>query len=116
MAYLATSLEINMLEKTNHLSRLFDFYHRLLTDKQKQYFIMYYHEDYSLQEIASFYNVSRNAIYDQLTITSDKLLEYEEKLLLLNKSIKREALIEDYLKTKDEKLLQDLLEMDEYYV
>ena len=43
-----------MLEKTNHLSRLFDFYHKLLTDKQKDYFIMYYHKDYSLKEIASF--------------------------------------------------------------
>ena len=116
MGYLVISLETDMLEKTNHLSRLFDFYHKLLTDKQKQYFIMYYHEDYSLQEIASFYKVSRNAIYDQLTITSEKLVEYEEKLQLLDKSLKREALIEAYLKTKDDTLLNELLGMDEYYV
>lgn len=116
MAYLVISSENNMLEKTNHLSRLFDFYHPLLTDKQKEYFIMYYHEDYSLQEIANFYDVSRNAIYDQLTITANKLQDYETKLQLLEKSLKKEALINQYLKTKDESLLQELLEMDEYYV
>ena len=105
-----------MLEKTNHLSRLFDFYHKLLTDKQKDYFIMYYHKDYSLQEIASFYNVSRNAIFDQLKITEEKLLEFEEKLKLLEKSLKKEELINEYLKTNNKELLKKLLEMDEYYV
>lgn len=105
-----------MLEKTDHLNRLFDFYHTLLTEKQRAYFVMYYHKDYSLKEIANVYKVTRNAIYDQLSITIEKLEEYELKLNLLKKNIKKDQLIKKYLETKDETYLKELLEMDEYYV
>lgn len=105
-----------MIEKTNTHNRLFDFYHPLLTEKQRDYFIMYYHKDYSLQEIADFHKVSKNAIYDQLSITSQKMHEYEEKLHLVKKAQQRGYLINLYRATKEEHYLNTLLEMDEFYV
>jgi|SRR5690625_849644 len=64
------------------LNRLFDFYAPLLTDKQKEYMTLYYHEDYSLAEIATYAHVSRQAVYDNLKRTEQTLENYEKKLQL----------------------------------
>lgn len=61
---------------------LYDIYHNLLTDKQRMYFEDYYYADLSLSEIADNYNVSRNAVHDQLKRTVGELEEYENKLHL----------------------------------
>ena len=61
---------------------LYDIYHNLLTDKQRMYFEDYYYADLSLSEIADNYNVSRNAVHDQLKRTVSELEDYEEKLHL----------------------------------
>ncbi len=102
------------LKKISYYNNLFDFYQSLLTDKQRDYFIMYYEKDYSLKEIGDFYNISRNAVHDLLTSTIKKLEEYEKKLKLYSKSQKRIELYEKYLKTKDEKWLKKLMEGDGY--
>lgn len=75
------------LEKTNQMNALFDFYGPLLTEKQKEYVQLYYADDYSLGEIAEEFEVSRQAIYDNIKRTEKSLLEYEEKLHLLNNFI-----------------------------
>lgn len=64
---------------------LFDFYGSLLTEKQQEYFKLYYFEDYSLAEIAVDYDISRNAIHDQLKIAITKMNEFEDKLHLVSK-------------------------------
>ncbi len=48
-----------MLEKTNRINYLYDFYQALLTPKQSSYMALYYLDDYSLGEIAEEYDVSR---------------------------------------------------------
>lgn len=82
-----------MLEKTNRMNYLYDFYQALLTPKQSSYMALYYLDDYSLGEIAEEYNVSRQAVYDNIKRTEAMLEEYEEKLLLFEKFLKRSALI-----------------------
>lgn len=72
--------KMDILEKKEHLSNLFDFYESLLTSKQQEYFRYYYFDDLSLSEIANIYGVSRNAIYDVLQKTFSLLESYEEKL------------------------------------
>ena len=57
------------LEKTNRMNTLFEFYGSLLTDKQQEYLHLYYAEDYSLGEIASEFDVSRQAVYDNIRRT-----------------------------------------------
>ena len=64
------------------LSYLFDFYCKLLTEKQRDIFELYYFQDLSLGEIADYYNISRQAVYDVIKRTEILLYDYEEKLKL----------------------------------
>ncbi|OCA85467.1 hypothetical protein A8F94_11285 [Bacillus sp. FJAT-27225] len=82
-----------MLEKTTRINYLYDFYQSLLTEKQQSYMSLYYLDDYSLGEIAEEYDVSRQAVYDNIKRTEAMLEEYEEKLLLLQKFQERTALL-----------------------
>jgi uncharacterized protein len=84
---------MKMLEKTTRMNYLYDFYQALLTPKQQSYMSLYYLDDYSLGEIAEEYNVSRQAVYDNIKRTEAMLEEYEEKLLLLEKFQERKALV-----------------------
>lgn len=72
-------------EQREEIIRLYDTYGVLLTDKQKDYFENYYFDDLSISEIALNYNVSRNAVFDQIKRVISILIDYEEKLLFINK-------------------------------
>lgn len=74
------------------MNLLFDFYQELLTTKQKSYVSFYYLDDYSLGEIAEEFEVSRQAIYDNIKRTEESLEKYEEKLGMLRKYQQREKL------------------------
>ncbi|MFP7296103.1 putative DNA-binding protein [Neobacillus niacini] len=82
-----------MLEKTTRMNYLYDFYYSLLTPKQQSYMSLYYLDDYSLGEIAEEYDVSRQAVYDNIKRTEAMLEEYEEKLLLFHKFQERSKLL-----------------------
>ncbi len=104
---------MEVLDKKEQLNELYDLYESLLTDKQKLFFNLYYQEDYSLNEIATLYQVSRNAVFDHLKKVEDHLLNYETKLKLLNLKKQRETLISTYIETKDIKYIQELRKLDE---
>lgn len=80
------------MEDYIYYGELYDLYQQLLTDKQRAYFEDYYFQNLSLGEMAENYQVSRNAIFKQLHIVTDKLKEYEEKLQLLEKKRKLEEI------------------------
>ncbi|ELK45740.1 putative DNA-binding protein [Halobacillus sp. ACCC02827] len=84
-----------MLEKTTRINYLFDFYQSLLTPKQRNYMELYYLEDYSLGEISETFDVSRQAVYDNIRRTETMLEEYEKKLLLYEKFQKRQQVIKE---------------------
>ncbi|MCA0174336.1 putative DNA-binding protein [Bacillus sp. RAR_GA_16] len=83
-----------MLEKTMRINSLFDFYQSLLTPKQRNYMALYYLDDYSLGEIAEEFQVSRQAVYDNIKRTEQMIEEYEAKLLLFERYIRRQELLE----------------------
>ncbi|KAA1042805.1 putative DNA-binding protein [Macrococcus equipercicus] len=83
------------LNKTMRMNYLFDFYQGLLTDKQRNYLERYYLEDESLSEIAETFQVSRQAVYDNIRRTDELLEDYEQKLGLLKKFEQRKALLDD---------------------
>lgn len=86
--------EIKMLlEKTTRMNFLFDFYQALLTDKQRSYMELYYLDDHSLGEIAESYNISRQAVYDNIRRTEAMLEEYEDKLNLFEKFQQRQQVL-----------------------
>ncbi|AXI09056.1 putative DNA-binding protein [Oceanobacillus zhaokaii] len=82
-----------MLEKTNRVNYLLDFYQALLTPKQRNYMELYYLEDYSLGEISELFHVSRQAVYDNIKRTEAMLETYEEKLHLYEKFEQRLSII-----------------------
>ena len=83
-----------LLEKTTRMNFLFDFYQSLLTEKQRSYMHLYYLDDHSLGEIADEYEISRQAVYDNIRRTEAMLEEYEDKLQLFEKFQERQIVIE----------------------
>jgi len=78
-----------------YYSELFDYYGQLFTDKQKEYFIDYYFNNLTLQEIAENNDVSKNAVHKSIKDITEKLDYYESKLNLYNNKKKIEKLIEN---------------------
>lgn len=74
-----------MLQKILRITLLYDFYGALLTEKQRQCIEMHYLNDLSLAEIAEYFQVSRQAIYDILKRAVDILENYEQKLCLVER-------------------------------
>jgi len=83
-----------MLEKTNRINLLFDFYEPLLTEKQRTFLQLYFHDDYSLGEIAENFEISRQAVYEHIKRAEQTLRDYENKLQLLHKHEQRVKLRE----------------------
>lgn len=84
------------LKEMIEIGILLDYYKPLLTEKQKRYLIDYFEEDLSLSEIAQNYEVTRQAVYDNIRRGCKILRDYEEKL--------------NFYK-KDRKLYNELLEL-----
>jgi len=87
--------ESEALEKTNRINMLFDFYEPLLTDKQRMFLKYYFHDDYSLGEIASEFGISRQAVFEHIRRAEEVLENYEGRLGLLARHERLTALIEE---------------------
>lgn len=58
---------------------LFDFYGDILTEKQREYFDLYYNDDLSLSEIAEMSGISRQGVRDIILRAENTLKEIEQK-------------------------------------
>lgn len=98
------------IEKTNRMNALFEFYAALLTDKQMNYIELYYADDYSLAEIAEEFQVSRQAVYDNIKRTEKILEDYEMKLHMYSDYIVRGQIFDELASrySQDEYLQQKL--------
>lgn len=91
-----------MLEQTTEMNLLYDFYGSLLTEKQQKLLEMYYHEDWSLGEIAEHQGVSRQAVFEAIKRAQTTLTDLEEKLGLVKKHLERQRIAEELYKRLDE--------------
>lgn len=73
-------------EKDLRFSRLLDYYGDLLTDKQRDLIDLYYNEDFSLAEISEHEKITRQGVRDGIKHAEQRLLEFEEKLQLAERS------------------------------
>ena len=68
-----------MKNQTYRMTMLFDFYGELLTDRQKEFFDLYYNEDLSLSEIAENEGISRQGVRDVIVRAEAAMQEIEDK-------------------------------------
>ena len=99
----------NDLVKTLRMNYLLDFYQTLLTEKQRNYMELFYLRDYSLSEIAETFDVSRQAVYDNIRRTGDLVEDYEAKLNLYEKFEQRRKIYDDMKQT-----LNDSKKLEQY--
>ena len=92
-----------------YYTMLYDIYGSLLTDKQKEYFEDYYFKNLSLSELATKYNISRNAIHKQLKETIKRLENYEDNLRLAKKNEMLENIIETISDKELKRKLQEVI-------
>ncbi|GMA47599.1 putative DNA-binding protein [Tetragenococcus muriaticus] len=110
------------IEKTNRMNALFEFYATLLTKKQMNYMELYYADDFSLGEISEEFDVSRQAVYDNIKRTEKILEDYEYKLSMYSDYRVRNELLDQLAEYIEESyptdetltnLVRDLQEIDE---
>ena len=95
------------MEKNIEISILSQIYKNMLTEKQFEILDEYYNSDFSLSEIAENYNITRQAVRDNIKSGEIKLYDLEEKLGLMEKTKKQEEIIKninsklDNIKTED---------------
>lgn len=73
------------MERFVEQALLYDFYGELLTDNQKNVYEDVILNDYSLSEVAEERGISRQGVHDLIKRTNKSLMEYEEKLHLVEK-------------------------------
>lgn len=68
-----------MKNQAYRMTMLYDFYGELLTDRQQEFFDLYYNEDLSLAEIAENYGISRQGVRDVIVRAEGIMTEMEDK-------------------------------------
>jgi predicted DNA-binding protein YlxM (UPF0122 family) len=101
-----------MVDKIVEMGILFDFYGKLLSDRQYLAIELYYIHDLSLGEIGEELRISRQGVYDTLKRAENKLYEYENNLGLVKKFYSSHKNIENIVKVSIEikKLAEDINE------
>jgi len=74
-----------MVKKLVEIAILFDFYGKLLSEKQATVIDLYYNYDLSLAEIGEELGISRQGVYDILKRAEENLYQYEETLQLVHR-------------------------------
>lgn len=91
-----------MVEKLVEIGTLFDFYGKLLSDKQYLVVELYYIHDLSLAEIGDELSVTRQGIFDLLRRAEQKLYQYEKSLGLVKKFYSSHEEIRNIIKVSEE--------------
>lgn len=95
------------MEKNIEISMLCEIYKNMLTEKQAELLDQYYNKDFSLSEIAENYNITRQAVRDNIKSGENKLYDLEEKLKIKEKISNQKEIIENILKKLDEIKTED---------
>ena len=98
------------------LERLrYDFYGELLSPKQKLILDYYYNDDYSFAEISELVPMTRQGVHDAYKRAKKQMLEYEEKLGLVERQVKTQGILTklieelEFIKKETHNTVQDQL-------
>ncbi|HMA68343.1 MAG TPA: sigma factor-like helix-turn-helix DNA-binding protein [Candidatus Mcinerneyibacterium sp.] len=81
---------------------LYEIYCSLLADKQKEYFKLYYLEDWSLGEIAEQFDISRQAVLSAIETAISNLISFEKKINLLRKRKQQLSILDQINNLKED--------------
>lgn len=106
-----------MKNQTYRMTMLYDFYGDLLTDRQKEFYDLYYNEDLSLAEIAENYGITRQGVRDVIVRAEQILNDTEDKTGIIRRFHKMqeniheiESAIHDIVALNSKKYQDDELE------
>lgn len=97
------------IEQIIKVSQLYDFYSELLSQKQKQYLNDYFFNDLSLTEISENYEISKQAVSNNIKRTIIELEQFEEKLNLIKLNNERLFLLNEIRKLTDNEEILDYI-------
>ena len=98
------------IEQIIKVSQLYDFYSELLSQKQKQYLNDYFFNDLSLTEISENYEISKQAVSNNIKRTIIELEQFEEKLNLIKLNNERLFILNEIRKLTDNEEILDYIE------
>ena len=90
-----------MKNQAYRMAMLFDFYGDVLTDRQKEFYDLYYNEDLSLGEIAENYGITRQGVRDVIVRAEAVLTEREDKTGLIKRVHATRRQLEQLLRDAD---------------
>lgn len=103
------------MESKIELAYLYDFYGELLNEHQRQIYEDFILNDLSLGEISEEVGISRQGVSDMVKRCSKKLMDYEDKLHLVEKfmTLKEDVgqiheLVKHFKQSHDESFLDDI--------
>jgi hypothetical protein len=91
-----------MFEKKMRLDALYDFYGKMLTEKQSEIMDLFCNLDYSLGEISELHGISRQAVHDTIKRTEKTLENYEHQLGLFARFQEKQAAFERIVQLIDQ--------------
>lgn len=86
---------LNVKNQAYRMALLFDFYGDMLTDRQKEFYDLYYNEDLSLAEIAENYNITRQGVRDVIVRAEGILTELEDKTGIIKRFQKMQEQLDE---------------------
>lgn len=89
-----------MKNQAYRMALLFDFYGDVLTDRQREFYDLYYNEDLSLAEIAENYGITRQGVRDVIVRAEGIMTKLEDKTGIIRRFHK----MQDQLQTIDAKM------------
>ena len=91
-----------MKNQTYRMTMLYDFYGELLTERQKEFFDLYYNEDLSLSEIAENSGISRQGVRDVIVRAEGIMQEIEDKTGLIKRFLSMQGSLNQILEAAGE--------------
>ena len=85
----------SLMDNTVKMSILYDYYGKLLTERQSKIFTLYHEDNLSLSEIGDELKVSKQGVHDALKKAEASLKDFEKKLCLIKNSTENERLLKE---------------------
>ena len=94
-----------MKNQAFRMALLYDFYGDVLTDRQKEFYDLYYNEDLSLAEIAENYGITRQGVRDVIVRAEAILTDLEDKTGLIRRFHSMRSQLDEIIQAADEILV-----------